>query len=242
MEEKNKYSFSGKVRYSEIDDKNRLSIPSVVNYFQDCALFQSEEYGLGLDFLREKKCGWILSSWTLEFWAYPKLNDALKITTWAAAFRSFMGFRNFALEGEKGQLYARANSLWVYMDMERGRPVKPSEEEVRRYGTAPALDMEAAPRKMKLPEEAVTCEKIQVRRSQIDTNRHMNNCQYIADALEFAAEDREIVKIRTEYKKSAHYGDLIYPKLAKSDHMDTIALCNEAGEAYAIVELWYKEN
>ena len=57
MEEENKYSFTGKVRYSEIDDRNRLSIPSVVNYFQDCALFQSEDYGLGLDFLREKKCG-----------------------------------------------------------------------------------------------------------------------------------------------------------------------------------------
>ena len=41
------YEFEGRIRYSECDDTGRLSIFSLVNYFQDCSTFQSEELGHG---------------------------------------------------------------------------------------------------------------------------------------------------------------------------------------------------
>ena len=41
------YSFSGRVRYSEIGENGLLTLPGVLNYFQDCSTFQSEEVGLG---------------------------------------------------------------------------------------------------------------------------------------------------------------------------------------------------
>lgn len=41
------YSFTSRVRYSEIGQDGRLTIPALVDYLQDCTTFGSEELGLG---------------------------------------------------------------------------------------------------------------------------------------------------------------------------------------------------
>ena len=41
----------GRVRFSEIDHTRKITVPSIINYFQDCSTFQSEDIGVGLDVL-----------------------------------------------------------------------------------------------------------------------------------------------------------------------------------------------
>ena len=36
------YTFQSQVRYSELDSDRKLSIASIVDYFQDCSTFHSE--------------------------------------------------------------------------------------------------------------------------------------------------------------------------------------------------------
>ena len=47
----------GRVRFSEIDHTRKITVPSIINYFQDCSTFQSEDIGVGLDVLSKKKKG-----------------------------------------------------------------------------------------------------------------------------------------------------------------------------------------
>ena len=47
------YSFSTRVRYSEVDSNLTLSFPAIINYFQDCSIFHSEDLGIGIDFLKK---------------------------------------------------------------------------------------------------------------------------------------------------------------------------------------------
>ena len=61
------YSFKSRVRYSEINRDGLLDIPAVLNYFQDCSTFQSEQLGVGVDYLKKEKKAWVLSSWQIEF-------------------------------------------------------------------------------------------------------------------------------------------------------------------------------
>ena len=60
-----KYEFEGKIRYSEIDETGCLSLAGLVNYFQDVSTFQSEELGIGVEYLTERHQAWILSSWQI---------------------------------------------------------------------------------------------------------------------------------------------------------------------------------
>ena len=43
-----KYSFTSRIRYSEIGEDGNLTLPGLINYFQDCSTFQSEAIGEGV--------------------------------------------------------------------------------------------------------------------------------------------------------------------------------------------------
>ena len=92
-------------------------------------------------------------------------------------------------------------------------------------------------RKISLPEETGHWRAFPVRRYHIDTNEHVNNCQYVQMALEFLPADRQFRQIRVEYKKSAVWGDVIYPKRSREEDRTVIELCAEDGRPYAVVEL-----
>ena len=92
------YSFSGRVRYSEIGENGRLTLPGILNYFQDCSTFQSEEVGLGLEVLKNRKRFWVLSAWQVIVDRYPALGEKIRTSTWAYGFRGFIGMRNFTMD------------------------------------------------------------------------------------------------------------------------------------------------
>ena len=135
-----------------------------------------------------------------------------------------------------GEVLAYANSIWVYMDIRKGRPARPDEQEIAAYGEEEPLKMEYASRKIALPKETVPKERFPVRRSQIDTNEHVNNCQYIQMALEVMPECERASQVRVEYKRSAVMGDVIYPRTAVEALRKVIELCDENGGIFAVVE------
>ena len=47
------YEFESRVRYSEIGHRGTMTLPALINYFQDCSTFHSEEVGLGMERLKQ---------------------------------------------------------------------------------------------------------------------------------------------------------------------------------------------
>ena len=47
-----KYTMNARVRYSEVGMDDHLTLDAVLKYFQDCAVFQSEDVVCGLDTLK----------------------------------------------------------------------------------------------------------------------------------------------------------------------------------------------
>ena len=45
------YSFNSRVRFSETDIDKKLSITGLMNYLQDCSIFQSEDVGAGFAYM-----------------------------------------------------------------------------------------------------------------------------------------------------------------------------------------------
>ena len=227
----------GRVRFSEIDHTRKITVSSIINYFQDCSTFQSEDIGVGLDVLSKKKKAWILTYWQIVIDHYPKMNDKIQVSTWASKFKGMLAERNFCMTDENGEKAAYAQSVWVYMDVEKGRPVRPDQEELDAYGQCEPLEMDYESRKIALPEECMSLEPFPVRRYHIDTNEHVNNCQYVQFAMELLPKDQVIHQVRVGYKKSAVLGDVIYPKYAKETDRTVIELCDENGVSYATVEV-----
>ena len=231
------YAFDSRVRFSEADHHETITLPGIINYFQDCSIFHSEDIGLGIDYLKERKRAWVLTSWQIVVDRYPRIGERIRVATWATEFNGLYGHRNFCMWDERDERAACANSIWAFMDLERGRPAKPLPEDIEKYGTEPPLEMEYAPRKIRLPRDLEAGRPFPVRKYHIDTNEHVNNCQYVQMAMEMLPGDISVRQLRVDYKKSAVLGDMIFPKVSEEAERTVVELCDEAGKPYAVVEM-----
>lgn len=230
------YSFNSRVRYSEVDCEEKLTLNSILNYFQDVSTFHSEDLGVGTGYLAERNIGWVLSYWQIIVDHYPRLGENIKICTHPYDFKGFMGFRNFLLENEEGRALAYANSIWTFLNLETGRPERIPQELVTTYTMEPKITMDYEPRKIELPQVGDAKESFSVRSFQIDSNHHVNNGQYIQMALEYLPEDFTIHQMRAEYKKAALLQDCIQPLLYHDNNKYIVSLNDDCGQPYAVVE------
>jgi len=143
-----KYSFTSRIRYSEIGEDRKLTLPALVNYYQDCSNFQSEEAGVGIDWLTGHKRIWVLAAWQIHINRYPNMGENVVISTWAYGFKGFLGLRNFTMETEEGELLTYANSDWAYMNTETGRPMRATREVIDKYGLSEPIHADFGSRKI----------------------------------------------------------------------------------------------
>lgn len=230
------YSFNSRVRYSEINKEGQLSVPSVLNYFQDCSTFQSESLGVGVDYLKKKNRAWVLSSWQIEFLQDIDMLETIETGTWSYGAKGIYGYRNFVMNRADGSRAVNANTIWVFTDILTGMPVRVQEKDIDIYGREPKLKMTDYGRKIAAEGNGVKETEFSVRKYHIDTNGHVNNVKYVQFAMEYLEDNAKVQVLRAEYKKSAKYGDIICPVIYKEENVLTVSLNDTAGEVYAKVQ------
>lgn len=234
------FSIDGQVRYSEVDRDGEMKVEALVNYFQDCTMLHSETLGYGIQHLKETGEFWFLASWQIRILKRPRLYEKIKIFTNPYEFKGFFGSRNFWMEDQEGNCLVKANSNWVYLDLHTQTPKKIPLAEGQVYSPLePKLEMQYEPRKIKLPEQMEALEPVPVRESQIDTNQHVNNCEYIKTAMEITGNRKLPAQIRAEYKKAAVLGDIFYPYVTTHELGCVVDLRAEDGTAYAAIEFLF---
>lgn len=230
------YSFDSRVRYSEVDEEGKLKIPALVNYFQDCSTFQSEDAGVGIDYCKQVGCAWVLCSWQIVINKMPTLGSQVRVATWANDLRGFYGIRNYTMETEDGMRLAFANSVWAYLDMKKKKPVKMSKEMNEAFPVSEGIPYEWGSRKMKLPKEYEKENSFTITREYLDTNHHVNNGKYISMADRYLPEGYPTKQIRVEYRNEAREGDIFFPGIAVSDDKVVVMFYNINNVLYAAVE------
>lgn len=235
------YTFDSRVRYSETDANAHLTIESIIDYMQDCTNFQSEDLGVGLEYHRERQIMWVLNFWQIVIDAYPRMGEKITVGTQAFGFEKMFGHRNFLItkQGKPEERIAIANSLWVLMDLQKGRPMIVTPEIGEVYGTHEPLPMEYASRKIRIPKEAgETQPEYVVQEYHLDTNHHVNNGQYVRMALAAIKDEITVRELRVEYRKQAMLGDRIVPVVYRMDSEYLVALNGIDGKPYAVAQFF----
>ena len=234
------YDYNIKVGYSSTGADLNMTITALLDCFQDAATFEAQTGKITMDYLGGRHLAWLLSSWQIVPVRFPRIDEEITITTSPYDFRGFLGYRNFTAKTLDGEVLVKAASIWTLVDMEKKRPAKPTQEILDGYPLMEKLDMEYAPRKIALIGDGEEKESLKIRRYQIDSNRHVNNVEYVKMAMEFLPykDDKcaRIKELRAEYKKAAHYGDVLTPVLHRFDDKLQVALNDEQASPYAIVE------
>lgn len=230
------YQYYSKVRFSETDEKRKLTLEAIVDYFQDCSTFQTEELGVGFSYLLPKNLTWILLYWHIVVGEYPSLGEKITISTIPYDFKGFLGKRNFFMEKEDGRIIAKADSLWSLLDMKKMIPTKVPEEVVQAYPKEDKIDMEYLPRKITIAGEERREEPLMIQRHHLDCNNHVNNGQYIKIAGAYLPDGFEIKQMRAEYRKQAYLGNEVFPYIYENEDKITVSLCDSGKQPYVVVE------
>ncbi len=232
------YEFDSRVRYSEVDSNQDLTILGLIDYFQDCSTFQSEDLGIGVDYLNEHQLGWVVVSYHVMIERLPRLGEHIRIQTFPYNLKGMFGSRNYAMVDDDGNRIACADSLWVLVDLATGKPTRIPADIGDRYELGSPFTMEKTNRKILLPEDAGCEEPVPVQCYFLDTNHHMNNGKYIMVAQSYLPSDFPVASFRVEYRNQAHLGDLLHPYVTITPDRVVVNLCNEEKVPYASLEFY----
>lgn len=237
------YTFKSTIRYSECGHDGKLTLTSLLDYFQDCSVFHSETAGNGYRAMLEKRIAWVLNAWQIEVKRYPALMEEVVIGTAPYDLKGFIGLRNFWMETKDGEQLAVANSVWSLVNLDTSLPERIPQFMLEIYPLSEKLPMEYKPRKLPFPQDVPATESdiIEVHTHHLDTNDHVNNGQYVKMAMDLIPECH-VRELRAEYHRQAHLGDLFYSRIAtrtdeNGDRIDTIALNDSTGSPYCVIEL-----
>jgi medium-chain acyl-[acyl-carrier-protein] hydrolase len=124
---------------------------------------------------------------------------------------------------EEGNVIAYANSLWILIDVSRRKILRITQDMYKMYGINGKSEYLIDIKKIKLPEKFSIEKSFEVRYSDIDTNRHVNNVKYVDWIIETIPLDivlnYSIENLNITYEKEAKYGEIItiHTELNKQD-------------------------
>ena len=206
------------VHYHEVDTEEKATPLTLLHYLEDAAIAHSESVGNGVAQIKDEGLAWILNRWHLQMDQYPKLGEKVILETWSSSFERFYGRREFRIRNVAEEIIGRATSLWIFYNMGTKRPCRIRPE----FGAAYGLDTLRAIDDAFEPLDAIGVgagkgeQEFLVRRSDIDTNGHVNNANYLEWMLEVVPEEiyknHQLASLEIQYKKETTYGSSIHSK------------------------------
>ena len=234
------------IKYSETDQNLAMKPYALLNFLQDIASKNAEDWGFGYSFMYPKNYAWYLIKYRMEFEEYPFDVQDLTLTTEPRGYNKIFAYRNFDLrKGEK--IIARMSSMWSIVDTEKHSMVM-IKDVIDNPNMPPLVKNEEDLTFGKINSiQNVSLEKeFEVRYNDLDVNGHANNGNYIVWAFEPLSFDfKNTHKIKTldmVYKKEAKYGEKLISQVEFKDEQTTLhCLRNEAGEDLFLLECeWIK--
>jgi medium-chain acyl-[acyl-carrier-protein] hydrolase len=205
-----KYEREYFIHYYDCDNNLNLGIPGLLRYFEDIALLQSEDAGIGLKYYHKHNVAWVLYKWDITINCYPKYKERIKVITEPISFARFYAYRSFEVRNLQEEVLVTANSLWFFVDTSTRKPTKIIEDMFKGYGIGPEVKKELPIEEIRLPVKADFQKEFIVRQGDIDLNDHVNNIKYIEWALEVVPEiiskNYGLKRLKVNYKKETHYG------------------------------------
>ena len=227
------YTWNARIRFSEADENGRLKLTSLVDYFQDCSTFQSEDVGYGVRWLLDRRRVWVVNSWQIDIDRLPVSGERVVVGTIPYDIHGFMGLRNFFMDTPSGEHLAVANSVWSYLNIDTGEAVRAPEDMKEAYGLDQKLDMDYTPRKIPLPDgiDNAKTDPVRVSPENLDSNGHVNNGQYVAIACSVIPQGTAgFTDFRCDVRAQSVLGDVLYPRISEEDGVVHVVLNDPDGK------------
>ena len=228
-------SHSSEVRAmpSMCDRNSLMSIPAMLDMFQDAAGIHAGSVGIGALALEERGLFWIVSKTRLRINRRPQVQELLESVTWIQPAERVSCERDWALMKDGEQL-AYVRSIWAALRREDFRPghmadFYPDSD----FSIAPPDDVPFT-RMGKNFDDAELLGEYRIRSVDIDRGGHMNNVNYVRAMLGcFTCEQIEEMDIREldmQFILQCYEGETIrFVRRPSADGIMEVGALNEEG-------------
>lgn len=238
------YEENFKIGLKDIGKNNLIKNKAILEMLENIGAFQSDLVGYGINDIIKNKITWILLEWDLKVIDRPEYGNELKIRTWARNANRFFTYRDFEIY-VKDKLVAVATSKWALVDIEKRKIAIITEEIIKAYKMEDKSVLKIDNlEKIKMPEKFENVVKYEIKRRDIDVNKHLHNLYYLDLAYEALPEDiynnkRPFNNVKIVYKKEIKLGDIVNCEYSKVEGKHVIIIKDqEEQKVHAIIELY----
>jgi medium-chain acyl-[acyl-carrier-protein] hydrolase len=202
------------VRRYECDPKGRLMLGQLLRFFQESAAQHSTDLGVSQQKLAGENLAWMLYRLRVEITRWPKAEEAISLETWPSGFLRTLATREFRIASASGETLVEASSAWLMANTKlRKVAIIPEWVTLQAASEAePLLDISSRRvAKSKAPTEPV--HEFIVRRSDVDSLKHVNNVRYVEWILETIPDrlwdDQELATLDVLFRKEGLLDDKV---------------------------------
>ena len=201
------------INYYDVDYNLKCRLSSIINFICDVGTRQSESVGGGIEYCTNNNCAWVFYKYDIKMFRYPMFGEKISLTTEPIGFKKFYGLRKYYIKDEKDKLIGEALALFFLINIEKRRPMRIQPEQYELYGVDGDMDYDISMEKIERMQQEQYKRIFDIRYSDIDSNRHVNNVKYIEWALEVIPMDvitnYELKRIKVNFEKETTYGNEI---------------------------------
>ncbi len=184
---------------------------AVLTLLEETAADHCYHIGYGLYELEKQHIGWILISGAIDMVRYPLYKEKITIRTWISDYSLVKGYRENVLLDEDGRIIGRAKGVWAFYNILNRRPVPIFDGIKSLWGVNPEISTYANNEKeLQRIDHGIPKIELDIYRSDIDGNKHVNNIRYFHWMIESMPEeivDNYYLKIiNAKFFSEAAYG------------------------------------
>lgn len=220
--------------------KGRLFVKTLCDLFNDTAEVQTELYGVDVATLNAEGMTWMLHRLHIQLNKMPHQNEEVYIETWPSGIDRLFALRDYRMYRADGEELVRATSEWMYIDLERRRPVRLSEKVISMstgHGI-PRLELAPILHEKEFQMEAQGGRQFVATFDNIDFNGHVTQASYmrwITNSLPFEfLKEHVLTDVEVIYAHEIMPDSTIYSAYSRSEEEETVTVLhqvkNEAGD------------
>lgn len=241
-----KFEYKAKVEYPDLDMNKKMGIRGFLKMMQEAAGMHSDVAGYGINDTEKTGVTWVILNWKLKIKDFPKCNEILTIRTWPKTFSKICSYRDFEVINEKNEIIAIATSKWILVDSNTHSIKKITDEVINAYNVDVLEEVfnEKLTEKLTEPADGKLLFEYKIQRRDLDTNKHVNNLNYIDFAINTLPEEiyneKIFSNIEIMYKKELILDEDIecFYSTKEEKHVVVIKNKNEDKSLHAIIKLY----
>lgn len=235
------YEIQTRIGFSTTDENLVLPLTGVINLLQDCATFHTEDTVYTTQTLKDQHRAWFVTDWQVRLHKPINMGDNVTVRTYPYKARGALASRYFTITDWDEAPFVTANSLWVFMDLDRMTPTRTPDGMLDSYGISAPPTEQFGGRKISFAPDMKTLTELTVDETMIDSNGHVNNGKYVSIAQNYLMNQGPFNFYRIEYKNQAHKGDTVLIRRGSEDGHVLIEITDETNTPYMKLEALNEE-